>query len=64
MAKAFCFVVSLLYKGTKYYFVSEGYFLPNLLDAAKWTSREGAEKIATLYRGAVVETIKTGEVLK
>lgn len=64
MAKAICFVVSLLFNGERFYYVREGYFLPDLLDAAKWTSREGAERIATLYKGAQVETIKTGEVLK
>ena len=68
MAK--CFVVSLMRGGIKFYYKREdlkkdcGVFSPDLLDARKFTKLFEARFFADRFSGAVVETIKTGEVLK
>ena len=65
-----CFVVSLVRGGIKFYFKREdlakgaGVFSPDLLEAQKFLQKYEADFFAEKYRGAQVETIKTGEVLK
>ena len=65
-----CFVVSLMRGGIKFYYKREdlakecGVFSPDLLEARKFVKRYEADFFAERFRGAVVETIKTGEVLK
>ena len=66
------YVVSLIYEGKKYYLVSKEarnqgrVFLSNtdLKDAQKFLCYDLAATIAALYKGAIVEAIKEGEVLK
>ena len=41
-----------------------GFFVTDLVKAMKWTDKWWAEMVASAYDGAVVEIIKTGEVLK
>lgn len=43
---------------------SRGWFSPDLLEAKKFLSKEQAQIICAGYKGASVEIIKTGEVLK
>ena len=65
-----CFVVSLIRGGIKFYYKREdlakdaGVFSPDLLEARKFTRLYEANFFADRFSGAVVETIKTGEVLK
>ena len=64
MSKAICFVVVLIVESKKYYFERHNYFCDNLIHAKKFLLRSEAEQIRVQYEGALVETIKTGEVLK
>ena len=65
-----CFVVSLVRGGIKFYYKREdlakecGVFSPDLLEARKFLKRFEADFFAEKYKGARVEIIKTGEVLK
>ena len=65
-----CFVVSLMRGGLKFYYKREdlskdcGVFSPDLLEARMFTKRYEADFFADRFEGAVVEVIKTGEVLK
>ena len=65
-----CFVVSLVRGGIKFYYKREdlakgaGVFSPDLLEAQKFLKKYEAEFFAEKYAGALVEIIKTGEVLK
>lgn len=65
-----CFIVSLTRGGIKFYFKREdqvkgaGVFTPDLLDAQKFLKEYEAQFFAERFKGARVETIKTGEVLK
>ena len=65
-----CFVVSLVRGGLKFYYKREdlakgaGVFSPDLLEAQKFLKKYEAEFFAEKYAGALVEIIKTGEVLK
>lgn len=42
----------------------QGFFCDNLIHAQKYLEKWRAEMVASGYDGAIVETIKTGEVLK
>lgn len=65
-----CFVVSLMREGIKFYYKREdlskdcGVFSPDLLEARKFVKRYEANFFAERFKGAQVEIIKTGEVLK
>ena len=65
-----CFVVSLMRGGIKFYFKREddkkgaGVFTPDLLEAQKFLKEYEAQYFAERFKGAQVEIIKTGEVLK
>ena len=65
-----CFIVSLTRGGIKFYFKREdepkgaGVFSPDLLEAQKFLKEYEARYFAERFEGAVVEVIKTGEVLK
>ena len=78
--RAICFVVVIKRNGITFYLKREeqgeineegqvlkdarGVFSPSLLDAIKFLDPALAEVSASAYSGAVVETIKEGEVLK
>ena len=76
--RAHCFVVTLMYGGYKHYLervetiqedgaplpLFAGYFSIDLLDAQKFLKDYEARYFASHFKGAQVETIKTGEVLK
>ena len=73
-----CFVVSLMRGGFKHYLkrietveqegaplpVFVGYFSIDLMEAQKFLKEYEARYFAERFKGAQVETIKTGEVLK
>lgn len=65
-----CFVVSLVRGGIRFYYKREdlntgrGVFSPDLVEAQKFLKRYEAEFFASRFKGAGVEVIKTGEVLK
>ena len=73
-----CFVISLMLGGFKHYLkrieeeheegaplpIFRGYFSVDLTEAQKFANDFDAEIIARHFKGAQVETIKTGEVLK
>lgn len=73
-----CFVVSLMRGGFKHYLkrietreeegspfpVFVGFFSIDLMEAQKFLKEYDAQYFAERFRGAVVEKIKTGEVLK
>lgn len=64
MAKAICYVVTLIVNSKKYYFEDFLSFCDNLLCARKFLDKEQAQIVAMGIEGARVEVIKTGEVLK
>lgn len=78
--KAICFVVVIKRNGLTFYLKREeagevnekgqvlkesvGVFSPSLIEAIKFQNMAQAEISCSAYSGAVVEIIKTGEVLK
>lgn len=78
--RAVCFVVVLIRGGIKLYFKREevgeigengevikesrGWFTPDLLEARKFLDKSLAEVLCSGFKGAHIETIKTGEILK
>ena len=76
--KPICFVVSLMYGGYKHYLkrveeeqiegaplpIFRGFFTIDLIEAQKFPTDFDAKLLARHFKGAQVEIIKTGEVLK